>query len=171
MALPVLFRIDVKGAYIPAMDEAWDWDKHEKEEKKNSKKKKKSQDFDDLLPMDKYFAGMTRYDISAPGLKDYLDLKKNPAIFRFRRLKFNEHETLKSKEDLGDSREAQRMALMFALEGIDNVDIKLDGLGTKILDIDQVEDLADVIGRETIWEIGRAIIRASGDLRDWEKKR
>lgn len=167
MALPVQFKIDSKCVYVSPHDSAWDIDRFEKEEKKSKKKKKELKEYH---PLNLYFSGLTRFDIEM--VKEYLDMSKNPFIFRFRRLKMEEYETVRSRASLGDADGARRLAVMFALEGMENVPIKIDGLGSnKIIDIDQIEELSDVIGRETLYSLGEAIIKSSGDLTDYEKKR
>ena len=162
---PPQHKIDAKCVYVPMRhlgrdSEAWDWDRINKEVR--SKKKT------EIHPVIQYFTGVTRYDIEAHGVKDYLN--ENPPTFIFRRLKLLEFERVRTRLIMEDPYGAQRLAVQHALEEIQNVDVKIDNLGKKPLDDDDCEEIADAIGRDTFYEIGQAIIKASGDLADAERK-
>ena len=168
MALPPQYACDIKSVFIHMNDPAWDFDRIHKEEKAEWKKNKTF-----IHHVWKYMAGQTRYDITANGVHEYIDETKRPHKYLFRRLTILEMEGCRAllTGEVTDAayREAFRLGLD-DIQNLDELDIKeIDRPGER-LPMKTLERLKVLVGEQYMYDVGAAIIRASSDLVDTEKK-
>jgi hypothetical protein len=87
---PPQHRADVAGIYIPRSDSSFDQDRYDREVKRMKEEGLEI----NAHPIERYYAGKTRYDLDAQGelfgasvcARDYFDASKEPERWTLRRL-------------------------------------------------------------------------------------
>lgn len=132
----------------------------------------------DEHPIPLYFSGATRYDLDAPASVDgemkppraYLREGSQPRSWVLRRLGIRE---VARCEDMGGQAGALE-AFALAVVGVDNLPAGMSapdqGQRKRLLD-SVIDDIADAIGMEEIFEVGTAAVLASKAPTSAEKKR
>ncbi len=194
MAIPLQHKIDAIPTYILQNDDAWLSDKIDEEVTKLNKR-----DADDPLvfpeddespgyvqrinkyrrqlilrfhPVHRFMTGHTRYDLDAENIRQYLDMSKQPTMFKFRRLNINEYFEIESTLKSGTATALSKgytQAFQLCIKSID----KIEGIvvGTHGgMDDGKLEKLRNVIGINGIIEVGKAIFVCSKDLTALELK-
>lgn len=131
-------------------------------------------------PLRKYYSGRTRFDLDAPGKvtigdevvekspRDYLDPAKTPVIYQGQRMKVSENTRCR------DLPPAQRDELSFrfackVITGVEGLSYNPPKKGPA-QDV-HLEEVANYLGVEVIYEVGKAFLRASSGPAYAEKKR
>ncbi len=181
MPLPPQHRIDHQPIYISREDQSWEIEKVIEEQEEIEKKyaddpidyeapDAREKIIDRLHPFEHYYAGLSRYDLDANNLRDYLDKANPPVMFKFRRLTISEYEDVVSTMKNTGQNAGYRNAFQLCIKGIDNANLDIKFRPNGGLTAAEMEKLRDVIQLKYIYECGEAIVRASGDLTAIEKK-
>ncbi len=166
MSLPPQYNSDAAIVYISKGDLSWKMDVINKEmdEMENSA----------THPVFKYFMGATRYDIGAEDLAEYIDASENPVKFIVRRLTIVELENCRALSIAGTLDAPRREAFRLCVKQIENLPgIDLDNeqrVAGRLSDKFIEQKFRPVAGKDLMYEVGGAIITASGDLTAEEKK-
>ena len=156
--LPPQHSVDAPMRYIDKDDDAWDVERIEKS-------------YDDhpdpeQHPLVQYWAGLSRYDLDAPGpmmadgevghvgARWFLREGAEPVAWHLRRLKMRE---LSQCLDRG-GRAGQEMAFRMGVEGVDGLDLKWPKMPLNDRFVEQIHDL---VGASIIYRLGQAVILAS----------
>lgn len=149
--------------YIPRRDSAWDHERIIEEAEK-------MQNVEDgtAHPVHLYFSGASRFDLEGSGVLEYLDMTKEPEIWHIRRLKFEEA----IRVDACTS-DLERFGLAFAI-GVTKVEncpplSKLFEGETRPSER-RIRATAWDYSVDCVAEVGGAVIAASQDLTEQEKK-
>lgn len=123
--------ITKEGSYVPALDSAWDRERIDAE----VAELRKGTPYESAgrVPSDagdparehvywRYARGATRYDIEAEGLAGYLDMSKDPEIWRIRRLAGSVRARCERLLRTRAERDAFALAFVTGAVGIDNAD-------------------------------------------------
>lgn len=158
--------------FIPSGDSAWDEERIIRESKAMGKD---DTDPDKGHPFWRYQAGRTRFDLEADGIRDYIDFAKAPETWLFRRLPWEDRETIAYMQRQGRHESAMRMAFLRGCVGLENPVNESGVRLAKLLaaaDRDEEKILAAVqdYAASAIGEVGEACVRGSQDLTPQEKK-
>ena len=125
-------------------------------------------------PMRKYYRGLTRYDLAAPGLvgdeertpESYLS--GTPTTYKLRRLKVAE---MTQCRDLPPAAQAM-LAFRLCCKGIEGGPSEMSYNPPKNTAAKEVhvEEVAAHLGMEVIYEVGKAVLRSSAPATYAEKK-
>lgn len=123
-------------------------------------------------PMVKYFYGRSRYDLDAPGLvygetrtaRSYLD--GTPIVWRLRRLKIRQLAACQQRPENDGALDAVRLGL----DSIDGHTEPLKRVGG-LLHEDELDGLAQRYGARVVFDVGMAVIHASGEPTPGESMR
>lgn len=171
LTLPPKHRIDAEALYVSAVDTAWDRPRIEAELDELG-------DQWDTHPVVRYFAGKTRYDVDAEGVRSYL----NPGawIWVLRRLSTRDYARLCDMRGRGQHTERfDEAAKLCVLEVRDAGGYKVRHAGGELSEAcawDLLRMFSNQVGvtREVIpnllYELGVASWRYSQGLQDSEKK-
>lgn len=175
---PPQHSVDAEIEFILETDPAWD------RERANDELQDMGDDEDTEHPLIKYYVGDSRFDLDAEGIRpesgpdgqvvlvpgkarDYLKPDVQPRVFRLRRLRAAQ---VSRCMDVG-GRTGQQLACQQALSSIDPpiAGLKLKARKRPLVD-DELQQLADAVGMDAVWEIGKAAIEASKAPTEQEKK-
>lgn len=177
--MPPQHSVTAPIVFISRLDSAWDLDRAlaEKDVVEGAKA--------DEHPLVLYFSGESRYDLDASGTvwtegedkvltpephaaREYLKEGIRPRMWTLRRLKFSQ------VSELLDAPRHRRLMHAFALGVVELVNGP-DGLPVKStrgvpLSEKHLDDIAEALGADLIYEVGEAILRASQAPTSAEKK-
>lgn len=170
---PPQHRADIEGIFIPRSDESFDKDRHERE---LAKLKDEGLDIHQH-PIERYYAGKTRYDLDAPDTlfgqtvcaRDYFDSSKNPEKWTLRRLDWAQWHKVASLIAADDFDQGQLLAARYGVKSIENSPITLKGAEAGCLTHEDMQKIHDAeIG--LLAGLGFAVWKYSEPLRESEKK-
>ncbi len=170
---PPEHRADADMLFIPELDDAWDHDRIAKARKATSK--------GDQCAVDRYFEGLTRFDLDAPHTvggethraRDFLRPDAVPTVFKLRRVKGNER--MRAAVAFGDADRSPdalwrlcKLGVVEVAEGLDDPKPwPLDG-ALQLTD-DDVQTIYDA-AQGLVHLLGLAVYRASAPLSEDEGK-
>lgn len=160
--------------FIPEIDDAWDHDRIAAARKATPK--------GDQCAVDRYFEGLTRFDLDAPHTaggqveyaRDYLRPDATPTVFKLRRVRGRERD--RAAASFGDPAlipaalwRLCKLGVVSIADGLDDpTDWPLDGL--VMLTDDDVQQIYDA-GQGLHQTVGLAVLRAAAPLSEDEGKR
>ena len=163
--LPPLHRVDAPIQFVHGKDLAWDMDRINAEID--------DPEADGDHPVTLYFAGETRYDLDA-GAREYFKEGAKPLVFHMRRLPdpdWMQVRDMKARGAFSFANEyALRVGLTAVVDGDENFPLEGPDRKDKRLTEKDVKRLREKFGRQTMNDVGAAVITASDDLFDREKK-
>lgn len=131
-------------------------------------------------PFVRYQKGLTRFDLEAEGIRDYLDEKKAPEKWRLRRLPWRVRQLVFRL--LNEHGDWMPIAWLTGTQGLENGDAELATMlgaretkqtkkGKPPVDGDDlVEAAVKLVGYDAIESVASAVLRLSQDLSEEEKK-
>lgn len=163
MGLPAQYKIDAQSVYISIYDTAWDHEAIGAE--------RKALPEGEHHPFDEWMSGVSRFDAKlAP--EQYLKAGEEPVRFHIRRLGYAKWAFVRDLDEKGNMLapyEAFRLAVT-RVDGCAIPGVTFPGTGRGDLDAEAMEEIAKVIPRKMLEDVGRACLRANADLRPLEKK-
>lgn len=163
MGIPAQYKIDAQSVYVSLYDTAWDHDAVAAERKALADGEHHA--------FDEWMSGVSRYDSTAMPEK-YLKSGEEPIRFHIRRLGYVKWAFVRDIDEKGNllaPYEAFRMAVT-RVDGCNIPGVVFPGTGRGELDAQAMEEIAKVIPRNMLEDVGRACIRSNADLRPLEKK-
>lgn len=171
---PPEHRADADMLFIPEIDDAWDHDRIAAARKATPK--------GDQCAVDRYFEGLTRFDLDAPHTaggqveyaRDYLRPDATPTVFKLRRVKGSERE--RARRAFSDPLKVEdafwrlcRLGVVSVADGLDNPEEwPMDG--TVMLTDGDVQRIYDARG-ELVQTVALAVVHSSAPLSEDEGKR
>lgn len=172
--------------FIPASDSSWDTTRLI-DEYKTLRKDWDGEGDDPVSDPERghiavrYFAGLTRYDLDAGGVREYIDFEKNPEMWKLRRLTTEQRAEIEHLDSVGLKTRADQIAFMKGVSGVENAS------GDAGHELSKLLEHGPKPGREALWEskvmdaignysiecladVAEAVRRFNADLRPHEKK-
>lgn len=161
MNKPPQHRADATIEFIRLRDPAWDFERINDEIEVHG----------DEHPVIRYHQGLSRYDLDAPvrlgevvtTAREYLLPEPAPVVWTLRRLRAGQ---VARCVDIGGV-QGQQIAFMAAFVSVSGLDVRLP---TKLTTDQHLQQVADAIGLDLVWEVGRAALEASKGPTSAEKK-
>ncbi|WP_434424616.1 hypothetical protein [Nannocystis pusilla] len=171
--LPPQHRADVPGIYIPRSDSSFDRDRFDRE----LKQLEEAGEAKSSHPIERYYAGHTRYDLQATDLilgqavkvADYFRAGDEPEKWILRRLTWDQWHRVMALIEQGQLSEAQLLACRLGIADVQNSPIKLEGTQAGLLTHADMQRIHDADAQLALL-LGFAVWMYSKPLTDQEKK-
>lgn len=171
--LPPQHRADVPGIYIPRSDSSFDRDRYDRELKQLEEAKEPKSSH----PVERYYAGLTRYDLQAVDMflgqavkvADYFKAGEEPEKWTLRRLTWDQWHRVMALVEAGNLSEAQLLACRLGIADVQGSPIKLEGPPAGLLTHADMQRIHDADAQLPLL-LGFAVWMYSKPLTDQEKK-
>lgn len=126
-------------------------------------------------PFVRYQRGLTRYDLRAEGISDYLDENAKPEKWILKHLSYHARSQVQRFQTERRHGDALALAFLEGVRGVENGDKRLAKLlkrreDDKTVDDDEIIDAAANLSYSAIEQAGFAVMQLSRDLTEEEKK-
>lgn len=184
---PPQHKVDAPIVYIDPKDDAWkreEWECEIRDLLERNEEAGQEEEDASEHPMRKYFSGLGRYDLDAPGPvggamrtpRSYLDMTKSPTQFVLRRLNHQQYHEVLEVAQTQSTAKAELLACRYGIKSCNALDF--DGASGGFLtsaDMEKLDyaggDLPDgTLDRMLAHRIGNAVFMASHTLSADEKK-
>ena len=173
MGAPQQYRLTAPIIYIHRGDLAWNHAKAGKDIEEHEKDLETKEGIEYLMglhPLRFYLEGFSRYDIGSSPAKEYLKDGEEPILWKLRRLKIEELEDCKALIEMSRPLVAFRKAFCIGIKGVEGLPGSEDLNWGKLKnsDLEKLQEMG--IPLQWMYDIGEAVVKASGDITDFEKK-